>query len=230
MREKIGAPPQEDQTARIRVLAAATQLFTQRGYAATSVREIVEAAGVTKPILYYYFGNKEGIYLEIVSGILRQFKQLMEDVYRYEGTPRQKILKFGTLFYRGFKEHLAEARLFHSIYYGPQQGAPHFEYELIYQEFVKVVKALVADAVKLGEYNVRQSELLAWTIIAAINFANESQLIEDDQEIGEAGLENMLKMILQGAGAVEAAGTKIHSNKKLWKRPEGRKTNVGKRH
>jgi len=34
------------------------------------VREIVAAAGVTKPVLYYYFRNKEGIYLELMQGSL----------------------------------------------------------------------------------------------------------------------------------------------------------------
>jgi len=41
----------ENGSARQRLLAAATDLFTQRGYAATTVREIVGAAGVTKPVL-----------------------------------------------------------------------------------------------------------------------------------------------------------------------------------
>jgi AcrR family transcriptional regulator len=31
----------------------------KKGYTATSVRKIVEEAGVSKPSLYYYFGNKE---------------------------------------------------------------------------------------------------------------------------------------------------------------------------
>lgn len=39
----------------------AARLFAERGYDATSVREIVEAAGVTKPTLYYHFGSKEGL-------------------------------------------------------------------------------------------------------------------------------------------------------------------------
>src|SRR5215471_7397882 len=39
----------------------AARLFAERGYEATSVREIVEAAGVTKPTLYYHFKSKEGL-------------------------------------------------------------------------------------------------------------------------------------------------------------------------
>ena len=37
------------------IARAAARLFAERGYDATSVREIVEAAGVAKPTLYYYF-------------------------------------------------------------------------------------------------------------------------------------------------------------------------------
>ena len=45
-------------------LSAARELFARKGYSGTSVREIVAAADVTKPVLYYYFRNKEGLYLE----------------------------------------------------------------------------------------------------------------------------------------------------------------------
>jgi len=43
------------------IARVAARLFAQRGYDATSVREIVEAAGVAKPTLYYYFRSKEGL-------------------------------------------------------------------------------------------------------------------------------------------------------------------------
>ncbi len=52
-----------DSSVRQRLLRAASDLFAQKGYAATTVREIVAAVGVTKPVLYYYFGSKEGLYL-----------------------------------------------------------------------------------------------------------------------------------------------------------------------
>src|SRR5260221_5464528 len=43
------------------IARVAARLFATQGYEATSVRTIVEAAGVTKPTLYYYFGSKEGL-------------------------------------------------------------------------------------------------------------------------------------------------------------------------
>jgi AcrR family transcriptional regulator len=41
-----------DISVRNRLLSAATELFSSKGYSATATREIVTAAGVTKPVLY----------------------------------------------------------------------------------------------------------------------------------------------------------------------------------
>src|SRR5947209_19511022 len=43
------------------IAQVAARLFAARGYEATPVRAVVEAAGVTKPTLYYHFGSKEGL-------------------------------------------------------------------------------------------------------------------------------------------------------------------------
>ena len=44
-------------------LTAAHQLFAERGYADVKMDEIAAAVGVTKPLLYNYFGNKERLYI-----------------------------------------------------------------------------------------------------------------------------------------------------------------------
>lgn len=44
-------------------VAAAHALFAERGYAAVTMDGVAAAVGVTKPLLYNYFGNKEQLYL-----------------------------------------------------------------------------------------------------------------------------------------------------------------------
>lgn len=56
-----------DGSTRDRIVFEATRLFAEQGYAGTSVRQIVEASGVTKPTLYYWFGNKEGLFRQLVD-------------------------------------------------------------------------------------------------------------------------------------------------------------------
>jgi len=60
-----GVRPPANNTER-RLLDAALTLFAAKGYAAASVREIIEAAGVTRPVLYYYCANKEDLFKRLV--------------------------------------------------------------------------------------------------------------------------------------------------------------------
>ena len=49
------------------VLAEARRLFADRGYASVTMDDVATAVGVTKPLLYTYFGNKEQLYLECME-------------------------------------------------------------------------------------------------------------------------------------------------------------------
>ena len=52
---------------RARIQAVAVEMFTERGYEKTSLREIAEALGVTKAALYYHFKSKEDIVRSLVE-------------------------------------------------------------------------------------------------------------------------------------------------------------------
>jgi AcrR family transcriptional regulator len=49
------------------MVAAAERLFSERGYHGVSMDEIATASGITKPMLYDYFGSKEGLFLACVE-------------------------------------------------------------------------------------------------------------------------------------------------------------------
>jgi AcrR family transcriptional regulator len=55
---------------RAELLAAAAEVFAERGYAATTVREVADAAGILGGSLYYHFDSKESMVEEILSTFL----------------------------------------------------------------------------------------------------------------------------------------------------------------
>ncbi|MFP3665972.1 TetR/AcrR family transcriptional regulator [Priestia sp. SIMBA_032] len=57
---------QSEQTKR-KVADAAKALFSQKGYKATSIEEIVEATGSSKGNIYYHFKSKEGLFLYLID-------------------------------------------------------------------------------------------------------------------------------------------------------------------
>jgi AcrR family transcriptional regulator len=56
-----------DEPGREKVLAAALELFGERGYHATSIADIGLRAGISKSVLYHYFGSKAGLYEAIAE-------------------------------------------------------------------------------------------------------------------------------------------------------------------
>ena len=57
----------EEKNTRTRIFNAAADLFSSRGFEKVSVREICEAANVKKPVLYYYFKDKDTLLEELVE-------------------------------------------------------------------------------------------------------------------------------------------------------------------
>jgi AcrR family transcriptional regulator len=112
-----------DSNARERLLTSAARLFCRKGYAATTVREIVAEAGVTKPVLYYYFQNKEGLYSELLRGALQRFDALIEEARQRQGSVIERLLFLADRAMVLFMDQIEVARLTYSIYYGPPQGA-----------------------------------------------------------------------------------------------------------
>lgn len=61
------------------LLRCALELFAQKGFDGTSTMDIVNAAKVTKPTMYHYFGSKEGLLCEILDTFYAQLLKKLED-------------------------------------------------------------------------------------------------------------------------------------------------------
>ena len=74
-----GAGRRRDATrSRQTILDAAERLFAQKGYESVSLKEIGEAAGVSRNTPSYFFGSKEGLYRAVLERVLRDAGALVE--------------------------------------------------------------------------------------------------------------------------------------------------------
>lgn len=61
------------------ILAAAAVLFADKGYEATSLREIAEPLGITKAALYYHFRSKDELAIALTEPLIEDLEQLVAD-------------------------------------------------------------------------------------------------------------------------------------------------------
>lgn len=117
----------EDEGAKGRIAMAALGLFCEKGYESTSVREIVEVAGVTKPVLYYYFKNKEDLFRAVIEEVitehgvlvarvceeeqadLRSQLEAIEHLYIDRALSERALVRFfNTIAFSGLYDHLVD--------------------------------------------------------------------------------------------------------------------------
>ena len=53
----------------------AARVFAEHGFSGASLREISERSGVSKPVIYYHFGSKEGLYSAVKRLLLDEYKE-----------------------------------------------------------------------------------------------------------------------------------------------------------
>ena len=78
-----GRPPKDSgEDVREAILDAATDLFAERGYAATPVNAVCERAGVGKPAVYWHFENKQGLLAAVLERLDKHWNEV-----RVSGAP-----------------------------------------------------------------------------------------------------------------------------------------------
>jgi AcrR family transcriptional regulator len=76
---------------REQLILVALELFAHRGYRATTMDDIAERAGVTKPLLYQHFSSKRALYLELVDTIARDLLTAVRRAVMSADGPRQQV-------------------------------------------------------------------------------------------------------------------------------------------
>lgn len=84
--------PSRADRARARLIAAAIEIFGEKGPKGATVREIARAAGQNVAAIAYYFGSKEQLYSAVLEGIIReiryQLREVLAEVQVLQKTPR----------------------------------------------------------------------------------------------------------------------------------------------
>lgn len=91
---------------RVQLMEVGRAVFASHGYEATSIEEVAQRAGVSKPIVYEHFGAKEGLYAAIVE---REMDSLVTRVSESisQGSPRERFEGAVLAFMRYVKEEPA---------------------------------------------------------------------------------------------------------------------------
>lgn len=111
-------PEAGGETARL-IARTAARLFASKGYDATSVRAIVEAAGVTKPALYYHFQSKQGLAQTLLTNPMRDLVSRLRGIARSDAPPRALLESLFEAVFQFCRDDPDRARFVYALFFGP---------------------------------------------------------------------------------------------------------------
>src|SRR3954447_8389174 len=111
-----GATAQQDRTrdadrTRAEILEVATHEFADLGYASARVDDIAAKTRTTKRMIYYYFGGKEGLYLEVLERAYRHIRSLEQQLDVAPPEPIDAVRQLAELTFDHHESHQDFVRL-----------------------------------------------------------------------------------------------------------------------
>ena len=130
---------------------AAAELFAEKGFTATSTREICERAGITKPVLYYHFGNKEQLYEELVRDTYYEYRKEIGRAARRGRTPREKMLKVLSAMHAYVRRRPNYWRVGFRMVLAPEKGTPPVDFVEMSQADERLMAEIIRAGLHRGE-------------------------------------------------------------------------------
>jgi TetR/AcrR family transcriptional regulator len=152
-----------------RLLQSALSLFAQKGYEGTSIREIIEGAGVTRPVLYYYFENKEDLFRRIVESKFNELTKRIADIKDnfFESLGRLKAIMRTTF---ALAEESPEAvRLILQVFFAPPQYGPKLKGADLGRQRFRLIEEIMREALDKHELTGGDSRALTLVFLGIMD-------------------------------------------------------------
>src|SRR6185369_5769364 len=177
---------------RDRLLNVALQLFAQKGFESTSVREIASAAEVTKPTIYYYFKSKEGLYLELLDHICGTIENTVMLSLVSHGTARSRIESFILEILDSIIENNDNRQLLYVLLLDSRRDILSMSHERIKNLIAGILDELVTDGIKRKEFRVENIQEITRSLLACILIFSYEQLFIQSTKFNKKEVERML--------------------------------------
>jgi AcrR family transcriptional regulator len=158
------------------ILTRALDLFAAKGYEGVSVSELTEAACITKPTLYYYFGSKEGVFEAVIQSHYTLLNAIITKNAVYTPKPasysediNQTLTKVTTAYFSFARAHEAFFRITLANLSMPCSSLVFDVVKKYHFTQFDVIDSMFKSMAKVHGNLKGKSQTLTWSFIGTIN-------------------------------------------------------------
>jgi AcrR family transcriptional regulator len=184
------------------IARTAARLFAERGYDATSVREIVEAAGVAKPTMYYYFRSKEGLAQALLTVPLANLVTELRRIVKTVDAPVRCLEQVIEAQYAFCRDDPDRGRFIYALLFGPLGSEIAGELEPFKESLGSWTDSAVRRLAEAGIVARNRVEACATTCRGLIVISTLDYLYQE-KTLGRDLARDQVSDLLQGFGGNE---------------------------
>jgi AcrR family transcriptional regulator len=187
-----------------RIEACAMDLFARKGFASTSVREIVEAAGVTKPSLYYYHKNKDDLFRHLYFSNLEAFLEKLEELASSSKRFPEKLADILRLYFEWLRKKPKLAAFLYRAIFGETPLKRDEELQKLKDRDDRIIEPIFKQAREKGELPAKVDTRLATILfIGHVNVFIARRAVGFEDDLNERVVQKTLRQYLYGIHKVE---------------------------
>jgi AcrR family transcriptional regulator len=152
-----------------RLLDAALTLFSQQGYAATGIRDILHAAGVTQPTLYHHFADKASLLQALIERHYGESQEQLARIVASEETISSKLSAFALTSFEYCNRDPRVPRLMFQTYFGPTVPEIDGVLDKLTERRFRLVVRVMKEAIESGELSPSDPEFLALSFCSMVD-------------------------------------------------------------
>lgn len=143
------------------LLEHALTVFSERGFAATSVRDIIRAAGVTQPTLYYHFRDKSGLFQALIERYYGESQARLEQVINTISGCESRLRTLVLQSFEFCRVDPRVPRLMFQTHYGPRTPEIDGILDGLTSQRFRLVTRVMQDGIEAGELRPSDPKFLA---------------------------------------------------------------------
>lgn len=188
-----------------RILDAALQVFSRRGYRDASVDEIADKSRTSKGGVYFHFPGKEAIFLHLLDRTVTRLRNKIDSAMAAHDDPIAKADAALLAVLHTFAKHRALARFFMVEAMGAGRGFQRRMAE-VRAEFAAIIQHHLDDAVEQGVIEPLDTETAGRAWFGALNeVITDWVLVERPQRLEDA-YASLRPLLMRSVGAAEGPG------------------------
>jgi TetR/AcrR family transcriptional regulator len=184
------------------IVKAATEVFGQKGFAGASTREICAAAGITKPVLYYYFRSKEHLFQELMTDCYSRQRKMMLRASQIRGSLRERLIRVLYSDFQEVKKNRASTEMLVRMIFAPAEGHPPVDHIKEMDDQRAIIAAIFQEGVATGEV-FGEPHLLATAFMGISTIAILENFFTGRKTLTRRSAEKFIDVLLHGCSGAD---------------------------